>query len=174
MSTVTFYDPNGHATAGNSMAIATDTVASLTAPTVAELNAGIAFECAIEEIGMSATHTTVTRRKICDTVAERKLGVAEYGDVTISFVLDDPQGSTQKLWAMFEPRKQVVIAQRWGLAHNTALASAQKLSSIFRARVATRVLDSVTTADGEEYTATVVLTEVDPEFFVAIAAGGGG
>lgn len=154
--TVTVYNPDGFAVAANSMIGVTLAVANIQAPTLAELTAGTVFQCATEAFGSTTTVSTVERKKLCHTVAQKRRGNMSYDDVTLTFTLDDPQGATQGLLDIFANDAKVFLFHRPGMTHTSALAATQKVQ-VIEAIVMNRDLAELTTNEGSEYQATVVL-----------------
>lgn len=154
--TLTSYNPQGMATAGMSTIGVTPAIANIEAPTLAELNGGIVFQCATEAFGLGISAGTVSRKKLCDVVAKKRRGETEYDDITLTFTLDAPQGAEQKLLDAFEMGATVFLYHRPGMTHTEPFAAAQKVM-VIEAIVNTRTLAEITTENGEEYQATVTL-----------------
>ncbi len=154
--TTVVYNPSGTATAGMSRIGVAPAIADIEMPTVAELAAGVVFECAIEEFGVTTKVGTTSRKKLCDIKAKKRLGDAEYDDLELSIVLDDPQGEEQAMLDAMVQGSTVYLYHRPGLTHTGDIAAGQKVQ-VTEAIVANRDLAGITTDEGDEYQAVVTL-----------------
>lgn len=160
MSVIAEYNPMGVATAGNSLIAVVPLIADLNAPTVIEANAGVAFQCAIEEFGSATTVSYTTRRKLCDKKGRQRIGERNYTEIQLTPVLDDPQSPTQELVDLFAEDQPVYLLHRPGKDHQEALAAADMVQAI-KGVVALVDLTPITTENGEEYTATISIAVDD-------------
>lgn len=169
---ITEYNPQGTQTAGMSRIVLVPAIAdrATLAPTVPEINAGIAIECAIDAFGPGVKPSTTERKMLCDKVAKKRLGSESYDDLPISFVLDDPQGADQKLLDKLVKGSTVFLVHRPGMAHTTAFAAAQKVQ-VIEAIVATRNLTALDTKEAAEYQVEATLMPQNiTDIFVAVKA----
>ena len=155
MTVTNFYDPDPIMTSGNSMIGVATAIADIKNPTIAEMNSATYFECAIEKFGVGIKTKTTERQKLCDVIATKRLGSASYDDLPITFTID-PQATSQKLLDMLTVGSIVYLVHRPGIMHSDPVAAGQKVQ-VIKAIVSTRYLEDVTTKDGEEYEATVML-----------------
>lgn len=170
MSVPTVYNPAGVATAGKSMIGVCTAIADIQAPKLAELQAGTVFECATESFGLGVSAATVSRRKLCDTVAKKQRGNVEYEDMTLQITID-PQATAISLLDIFAPGARVFLFHRPGIAHTTPLAATAQKVQVIEAVVLTRRLDDVTVDDGQEYGATITLMpQAATDLLVSIVA----
>lgn len=167
----TFYDPAGVNTAGKSQIGVVTAIADIEKPTLTELSAGTAFECAIESFGLTISASSTSRKKLCDLVATKTPGNSEYDDLEFSFVLDDPQAATQPLLDKFTTGSTVYLYHRPGEDHDTAIATGDMVQ-VIKGKVMKRQLDQVTTDEGQEYSATVTIAPSEgTDILVAVVAG---
>lgn len=167
---ITTYAPTGTQTAGMSAIIVAPAVANINTPTLAEINAGIAAHCALEEFGVSVSSKTTERKKLCDTIAQKRLGSATYDEISLEFPVEDPQGATQVLLDALAVGVTKYFIHRPGMAYGAAFASGQKVQ-VVKGLVLSRFLKPITTADGEEYTVVATIApQAATDIFVAVAA----
>lgn len=172
MSVVSVYNPDGVATAGNSQIGLAPTVVDIDSPTVAELNAGIVFECATEAFGSTTDVSTISRKKLCDRVATQRPGDRTYQVEPLEIVLDDPQGDEQELMDRFGIDDTIYLWHRPGLDHDEAIEAGQKVQ-VIRAIVSSVDLATITTEAGEEYRFVVNLAIQDrTQVFGEVVSGG--
>ncbi len=93
---VTIVDPVGIAAAGRATVLWVPAIADPSAPTLAEIQAGLNIGCTIDNWGPSVSQDTVSKRKYCDKFASERLGTAKYSVDPIEYEYDpqDPTNST--------------------------------------------------------------------------------
>ena len=164
------YAPPGVQTAAKSRILIVPAIADIDAPTVAEINAAssIAIECAIEQFGISISPSTLSRKKLCHSVAQKKPGTSEYDDITMSATLQDPQGADQPIVDALPVGAVKYAVHRPGEDHETPIDTGDTVQ-VSKIQVATRYLNPVTTDEGQEYEMTAVLTVQDStDLFVKV------
>ena len=126
--TITIPAPDGIEAAGRGAVLFVPAVADLTAPTMAEMSAGIALQCALDAFPTSLDQPTTTRTKYC-----MKQGVQSPGKATYSvgpLVVDwdhqslDSTGKYAYQEDLVEGAKGYLIDRR-GLDHDAAWAAGQ-------------------------------------------------
>lgn len=170
VTTITQYGPDGTPTAGNSLVGVVEAIADINAPTLAELDAGMAFECALDVFGITKEVSWQSRKKLCDRISTQRPGQMQYGfSSDLRVTMEDPQAD-QPLLAKFVEGATVYLFHRPGMDHDTPLASAQKVQ-VVKGIVGSVTIGEINTDEGQEYEAVVSLgvQDMNDGLLVAIA-----
>ena len=143
------YNPDDTYTAGNTAVVLCPSVANIAAPTVAEIEAGYAIQCAIESIELSSDVDTQSRKKLCDTVATQSPGEMTYTTADTEIVASDPQQKNNIL-ELCAPGSIVYMIVRPGVKHNAAFAANQRVW-VNRQQVTAYDAGDVTTDTGDAF-----------------------
>ena len=148
---VTTYDPDDQYTAGNTTINIMPAVASATlaAVTVAEWDAGTTIQEATEEFSVGTDASTISRKKIGDTVSTQKPGARTYTISDTVLVASSPQSANTLIEGLTIDAIKY-IAVRPGLPDTTAAAAAQKVW-VVKAQVLACDPEPITTEDGNAY-----------------------
>lgn len=148
---ITAYAPDDVYTAGNTVINIMPAVAdpTLDVVTLAEWNAGVMIQCAVEEFGNTTDASTSTRKKICDRIATQRPGNRTYNanDTVIVF---DPQQTDPLIESLKVLDAIHYVSVRPGLDDETAAASGQKLWTDKR-QVLSADPEPITTEEGNAY-----------------------
>lgn len=148
---LTTYDPDDTYTAGKTTINIMPAVASATlaAVTLAEWNAGTTVQEATEEFSTTTDASTLSRKKIGDTISTQLPGSRTYQLSDTVLVASDPQ-TANTLIAGLTLDSIKYIGVRPGLADTTAAAASQKIW-VVKARVLAVDPEPITTEDGNAY-----------------------
>lgn len=148
---ITTYDPDDVYTAGNTTIVIMPAVAdaTLAAVTLAEWNAGTAIQEAIEEFSTTTDASTITRKKIGDTVATQKVGQRTYTVSDTVLVAESPAAASTLIASMTWGAIKY-LAVRPNVADSTAGAATQKLW-VLKVQVRACDPEPITTEDGNSY-----------------------
>lgn len=159
MST-TVYDPEGVEILGNIKVGIAPAVADITAPTLAELQAGVEITCAIDTFAISGTRATTEKFVLCNTSPKIRLGRRTFDDVTLTPDIIDPQDDADTLLAACPEGGIVYLWARPGVASDDALA-ADQMVQVAKCRVLSRNIAEATTDDGAVFQWSIVLHPED-------------
>ena len=150
---ITPYNPDDHYTAGNTTVLILPACANAEAPTVAEINAGYAIQCAIEELEMTVDADTTERKKICDKVATQSVGKRTYQAGDTSLVAEDPQQASPLMDLLIEDAI-VYLLVRPGMDDSKAFRAGQRVW-VDRRQVVSVSPMTINTDEGNAYGWTV-------------------
>jgi len=167
---LTTYDPDDQYTAGNTTINIMPAVASATlaAVTVAEWDAGTTIQEATEEFSLTTDASTLSRKKIGDTVATQRPGSRTYQISDTVLVASSPQSANTLIEGLtIDAIKYIGV--RPGLADTTAAAAAQKVW-LAKVQVLSCDPEPITTEDGNAYQWRVRWLVLDRNLAAAISA----
>lgn len=95
--------------------------------TVAELEAGTAFECSIREIGVTGAATNNTDQFLCDEEPSETPGPVTWSIDPVVILMGDPQAPNPLLDSLTRGSVHYLV-QRRGLPHADPFAAAQRIS----------------------------------------------
>lgn len=151
---VTAYDPRLAAinVAANSTINLLPALASadMSAVTLAEWNAGTTVQCAIREFDLAGSVATGTEQFLCDAEEMETTGATKWTVAPLVIQTGDPQAANALLDAL-TPGTTRYIVRRLGIAHATAGAVGQKVTTI-RVQVTLKETVSIAAnANGQKY-----------------------
>ena len=148
---ITTYDPDDQYTAGNTTINIMPAVAAaaLDKATIAEWDAGTTIQEATEEFSIGTDASTISRKKIGDTVATQKPGARTYNISDTVLVASSPQAANTLIEGLtIDAIKYIGV--RPGLSDTTAAAAAQKVWLV-KVQVLACDPEPITTEDGNAY-----------------------
>lgn len=148
---ITTYDPDDQYTAGNTTINIMPAVAAaaLDKATIAEWDAGTTIQEATEEFSISTDASTISRKKIGDTVSTQKPGARTYNISDTVLVASSPQAANTLIEGLtIDAIKYIGV--RPGLPDTTAAAAAQKVWLV-KVQVLACDPEPITTEDGNAY-----------------------
>ena len=167
---LTTYDPDDTYTAGNTTINIMPAVASasLVAVTVAEWDAGTTVQEATEEFSTTTDASTLSRKKIGDTIATQLPGSRTYQMSDTVLVASSLQAANTLIEGLtLDSIKYIGV--RPGLADTMAAAAAQKVW-VIKARVLAVDPEPISTEDGNYYAWRVKWVVLDRNLGAAITA----
>lgn len=169
---ITIPDAPGIDTAGRVKTWFVPSIEDPTAPTIAEIQAGVEITCALYSLNETLDQPTTTRAKRCYTQPSQALGRASYSLDPIEYDYD-PQApeSADYAYAELEPGQTGFIVDRLGLDKEDALASGQ-IVKLIHAELGNRadVAIDPTSTDPQKFRVTQVVAVKQVYRDVAIAA----
>lgn len=154
------YGPDGTTTAGNSQIGIVDAIADLNSPTALELANATVIQCALEEFGSTTEVSYRTRKKLCHKKGQQRVGERNYGTITLTITLDDPQGAAQAATDKLAEDNEVFIYHRPGKDDTELPVAGDKVQTL-RGFVASNDLAPITNEDGAEYEAIIQIAVVE-------------
>lgn len=148
-----------------------DDIADISAPTVAELTAGLELECQITPDGLAreASDETVDTSRLCSVFTTMKQGRTSF-EVSITLVRLDEEvvGVTDTAYATLVKRKLGYLVVRDNLPATTAWAATQEVE-VYPVECGTR--SKANPAANEQQTFTIPMTVyADPDLYSMVAA----
>ena len=144
------FKPDAAMTAGKSTVAVVQTLTSMTAPSIVELNAATTdtIECAIEAFGSTTDASTRERKMLCDEVAVEMIGRRKYSMDSMTIMIGNPQ--TETISSKFPLDTVRYLVHRPGIAHTEAFKTGDKVQIL---EVRTTAVDyrTITTDEGDEY-----------------------
>lgn len=164
----TAYVPSDMKTAGNATIILTASIADMNAPTVAELDAGIAIECATRGFGSSTNVSTTSDQYLCDVEAREEEGARTRSLEPIEYDVADPQAEDAVL-AIADEGMVYYVAVRYGVPHGEAVA-ADKYVDVFKVRTTSVDRVPLATSGNGKFGNRITTTVLGRAFHKKIAA----
>lgn len=156
---------------GNYLVSFVDTVADISAPTVAELTAGLELECQLtpDGLGREASDETVDTSRLCSVFTTMKQGRTSF-EVSMTLVRLDEQvsGVVDTAYATLVKRKLGYFVVRDNLPATVAWAAGQDVE-VYPVECGTR--SKANPAANEQQTFTIPMTTyADPDLYSVVAA----
>lgn len=151
--TVTIPNPPGIDAAGKGAVYWVPALADPSAPTVAEIAAGVVLSCALDTWPTTVDQSTTSKSKYCDAQPRQRLGKPQYSAGPIVYDYD-PQGvDTSGNYGYYDdltPGLDGFFIDRRGIDSKAAVAAGQKVD-VWPARLGARVRVDIdpTNTDGE-------------------------
>lgn len=167
---ITVYSPPGIHTAGMSRIVVCPSMGDIEAPTVEEIESGIAIECALEEYGVAPKPQVQEIVPFGDGTGILALATSTgYDTLTLTATMKDPQAG-DPLLALLARGSVVWLVHRPGVEHDAPITPGE-LVQVTMARVTSRTLSPLSTDDGDEYQLLVSLAVQDTtDLLVPIAS----
>ena len=171
---VSRYVPDDMKTDGNFMLVFCESIEDLAAPTLAELNAGVAVECASRGFDQSTNVSTNTDQYLCDTEAREEVGSRTRQ--IAPFEIDAEDITTDDDFTDLVTEDAVVyLWVRPGVKHTEDIAAAQRGWG-YKVRVSSVDPKAVTagaTGSGQKFGYRVAVTVLERELKSEVATTGG-
>lgn len=107
---ITIYHPTGTKTAGKLRVAVVPAIADIKAPKMAELEAGVVIQCAIENFEPTTDVSKQTRKKLCDTEAKETIGTRTRQLANFQFT-GDKENEDKVLELMAEDKTVFIVAR---------------------------------------------------------------
>ena len=166
----TLYQPSTMRTAGNVALIITPSVDDITAPTVAELEAGVAIQCATRGWGGSTTVQKNSDQYLCQTESVEETGQRTRTLTAIEVDMANPANAgTDALLAVVEEDAIVYVIERPGIAHDTAPAAAQEVD-VWKVRIASIDRKAYANNSTDKFGLVINVDVLERELFAQVGA----
>ncbi|MSS45292.1 hypothetical protein FYJ43_04370 [Cutibacterium sp. WCA-380-WT-3A] len=144
---ITVYNPAGIETIQDSKFVWVPSLAKIEAATVAELNAGTAFTCALTKFSNKSDASESEDKRICSRNAKKRPGPITYAIDDLDIIIDDPQKPDAFIDSL-EPGVHGYIVEFPHLSPDTDIASGQRYYA-WQVTVKKKEPGDITTSDGE-------------------------
>ena len=150
---ITVYNPAGIETIAKNRFVWVPSIANIASPTIAEIDAGTEFSCALTEFEPGVDASESEDKRLCRKDAAKRSGSVTYSITDLPIITNDPQ-TADPFIDQLEPGVTGYIVVFPNVAPGTDTASAQR-AWVFAVTVKTKTPQKLSTDDGELFTMVV-------------------
>ena len=166
---ITVYNPAGIETIAKNRFVWVPSIADIAAPTIAEIDAGTEFSCALTEFDPGVDASESEDKRLCRKDAAKRSGSVTYSISDLPIIINDPQ-TADPFIDQLESGVTGFIAVFPNIAPGTATAAAQR-AWIYAVTVKTKTPQKFSTDDGELFTMVVGWSVTARNLKATVAAG---
>lgn len=166
---ITVYNPEGIETVANSRFVMVPSGAVLDALTIAEIDAGTEFTCALTEFESGADSSENEDKRICRRDAGKRAGSVTYSINDFPIIQTDPQEEDPFIDGLVSGVQRIIV-EFPNITPGTATAAGQKYYA-WKSTLKSRVPGKISTDDGELFAQTTSWSVQERTLSGAVAAG---